>query len=102
MDPQPKTQSLKKSSLVIIPTKSYDEDSEQCVMHLSIVCDNAWCVRTTDAIPGKLATSTLNIAAGLLLWCVIISTLHNTPDTLQSLIDVVSQLCKLPSIWMCL
>ena len=82
--------------------KNYDEDSEQCVMHLSIVCDNAWCVGTMDAIPGKLATSTLNIAAGLLLWCVIINTLHNTPDTLQSLINVVSQLCKLPSIWMCL
>ena len=36
MDPQPRTQSLKKSSLVIIPMKNYDEYSEQCVMHLSI------------------------------------------------------------------
>ena len=83
MDPQPKTQSLKKSSLVIIPMKNYDEDSEQCVMHLSIVCDNAWCVRTTDAIPGKLATSTLNIYCCRIIIVVcdvlIHSTIHQTP-----------------------
>ena len=90
MDPQPRTQSLKKSSLVIIPMKNYDEDSEQCVMHLFIVCNKAWCVGTMDAIPGKLATSTLNIAT-----C---NYYYNSPDTLQSLIDVVNQLCKLPSI----
>ena len=61
MDPQPRTQSLKKSSLVMIPMKNCDKYSEQCVMHLSIVCNNAWCVGTMDAIPGKLATSTLSI-----------------------------------------
>ena len=44
--------------------ENYYENSEQWVIHLSIVCNNAWCVGTMDAIPGKQATSTLSIATG--------------------------------------